>query len=235
MRYAPWWTVFLDVGGVLLLPDHGVVLGALGSVGVVVDPGELDRAHYVALVADDWGPAMAPGFAVRPYWVEYAKALGVPTRLVGRAAAALDGRQDEVSVFRRPIPGCGREPRTLADRGVGLALISNTEHGHVEGTLAALGICQLGAGSGVQVLAVIDSFYAGVSKPDPAIFRLAVERAGADPTRSLHVGDSVRADVEGARAAGLSAIHFDPYDLCTNSDHLPVASLGQLAALVGDD
>ncbi|HEX7298347.1 MAG TPA: HAD family hydrolase, partial [Solirubrobacteraceae bacterium] len=45
----------------------------------------------------------------------------------------------------------------------------------------------------------------GVGKPHAAIFRAALERLGtAGP--ALHVGDSIEADVAGARAAGLEAV-----------------------------
>lgn len=46
----------------------------------------------------------------------------------------------------------------------------------------------------------------GAAKPDPAIFAHALEVAGAGPHDALHVGDSVEADVEGARAAGVPAV-----------------------------
>jgi HAD superfamily hydrolase (TIGR01549 family) len=48
----------------------------------------------------------------------------------------------------------------------------------------------------------------GVRKPDPELFRVAFERAGATTSGSVHVGDS-RSDVEGARAAGLDPILLD--------------------------
>ena len=46
----------------------------------------------------------------------------------------------------------------------------------------------------------------GVAKPDPAIFERALARAGVAPHEALHVGDSLREDYHGARAAGLSAL-----------------------------
>jgi putative hydrolase of the HAD superfamily len=54
--------------------------------------------------------------------------------------------------------------------------------------------------------AVVISAEEGVAKPDPAIFRVALDRLGADATGALHVGDSVEHDVAGARAAGLQAV-----------------------------
>jgi putative hydrolase of the HAD superfamily len=46
----------------------------------------------------------------------------------------------------------------------------------------------------------------GAAKPDPAIFRAALERLGATAGEAMHVGDSMEHDVAGARAAGLDAV-----------------------------
>lgn len=53
---------------------------------------------------------------------------------------------------------------------------------------------------------VLASGAVGVAKPDPAFFRIALERGGAAPEESLMVGDSLRADVEGARATGMDGV-----------------------------
>ena len=49
---------------------------------------------------------------------------------------------------------------------------------------------------------VVTSAEAGAPKPDPAPFRLALERLGVDAGRALHVGDE-QADELGAAAAGM--------------------------------
>ena len=54
--------------------------------------------------------------------------------------------------------------------------------------------------------AVVISAELGVAKPDPAIFRAALDRLGAAAEGSVHVGDSLEHDVAGARAAGLEAV-----------------------------
>jgi putative hydrolase of the HAD superfamily len=54
--------------------------------------------------------------------------------------------------------------------------------------------------------AVVISAEEGVAKPDPRIFRLALERLGAEAAGAVHVGDSFEHDVAGARAAGLDAV-----------------------------
>jgi putative hydrolase of the HAD superfamily len=54
--------------------------------------------------------------------------------------------------------------------------------------------------------AVVISAELRVAKPDPAIFRAALDRLGAPADGAVHVGDSLEHDVAGARAAGLDAV-----------------------------
>lgn len=52
---------------------------------------------------------------------------------------------------------------------------------------------------------------AGVAKPDPAIFRIALDRVGARPEEAVMIGDSWAADVDGALAAGIVPVWFNPH------------------------
>ena len=52
----------------------------------------------------------------------------------------------------------------------------------------------------------MSSFEHGYLKPHPSIFEEALSRAGAEAATSLMVGDSVKADVAGALAAGMRAV-----------------------------
>ncbi len=54
--------------------------------------------------------------------------------------------------------------------------------------------------------AIIDSAVVGVRKPDPEIFRLAVERLGETPDRCTVVGDSYERDIVPAKQLGISTI-----------------------------
>jgi putative hydrolase of the HAD superfamily len=57
---------------------------------------------------------------------------------------------------------------------------------------------------------VLTSAEEGVAKPAPALFLRALARLGdPDPAAVVHCGDDLRADVEGARAAGLQAVLVD--------------------------
>lgn len=58
---------------------------------------------------------------------------------------------------------------------------------------------------------IIDSETAGVKKPNPIIFNLALNRAGAIPEKSLMIGDSLEADIIGAKSVGFHTIHFNAH------------------------
>jgi putative hydrolase of the HAD superfamily len=58
---------------------------------------------------------------------------------------------------------------------------------------------------------VIDSGIVGVEKPDPRIFRIALDRFGIPASRALHLGDFFASDVLGARAAGIRHALIDPF------------------------
>lgn len=55
--------------------------------------------------------------------------------------------------------------------------------------------------------AIVCSGDVGVAKPDPAAYRLAAERGGAEPARCAFV-DDVAANVDAARAVGMQGLHY---------------------------
>lgn len=50
----------------------------------------------------------------------------------------------------------------------------------------------------------------GIKKPDPEIFKLALQKAKAHKENSLMIGDNFEADILGAQAMGLKTIYFKP-------------------------
>ena len=49
----------------------------------------------------------------------------------------------------------------------------------------------------------------GAKKPNPKVFKYALDQAGTDSTSSVMIGDSFEADVLGARALGMETIFFN--------------------------
>ncbi|MCH2217000.1 MAG: YjjG family noncanonical pyrimidine nucleotidase [Flavobacteriales bacterium] len=54
---------------------------------------------------------------------------------------------------------------------------------------------------------VITSESVGVKKPNPKVFLHAMKKAGSSPKESLMIGDNIEADIQGALATGMKAIH----------------------------
>jgi HAD superfamily hydrolase (TIGR01450 family) len=69
-----------------------------------------------------------------------------------------------------------------------------TEDGLLPGSGAIIAAIEVASGRTATI----------VGKPEPKLFRVAMERAGAAPDRTLVVGDRADSDVAGARAAGLA-------------------------------
>jgi len=77
---------------------------------------------------------------------------------------------------------------------------------------------------------IVTSAEAGADKPNPAIFRLALERAGVKSTEAVHIGDQYHLDVIGARGVGINTILLDRFDFYPDVNDCPrIQSLTELA------
>ncbi len=81
-----------------------------------------------------------------------------------------------------------------------LGVISNADT-RTQRVLEGLGLSQL-------VDVVLLSAELAWDKPDPRIFHEACQLLDVPPKHTLHVGDTLRDDIEGARGAGLQALHW---------------------------
>jgi len=72
----------------------------------------------------------------------------------------------------------------------------------------------------------------GAEKPAPQIFSKALERAHCAPSEAVHVGDSLRADVEGAQRSGMQAIWLNRADEPGSTNCLTIRTLNELPAVL---
>lgn len=79
---------------------------------------------------------------------------------------------------------------------------------------------------------ILASGAVGFAKPNPAFFRIALDRAGVEPSEAIMVGDSYRADVQGARAAGMDAILLDRDGDADVHDVRVIRSLDELTPII---
>ena len=89
----------------------------------------------------------------------------------------------------------------LREQGMELGIISNFD--------SRLFTVMRGLGIAKALDTVTISSLAQAAKPAPKIFQLALEKHAVDPEEAVHVGDSLRDDVEGAAKVGLQAVLLD--------------------------
>lgn len=215
--------VLLDVGGVLLLPEHDHSLAALARAGLDADGRDLNRLHYVGVSAMDAAAAETEQEALADYFAACAQDLCPDVALIEDVRREIEAAWLSLE-WTNVLDESVEALRELSRTGVKVAIVSNS-NGTVERKLREAGICQVGPGRGVDVAIVVDSHVVGITKPDPAIFGIALKALDATPGATVHVGDSKRSDVAGAKAAGIRPLHFDPYELCSDDDHEHVRSL----------
>ncbi|WP_291869173.1 YjjG family noncanonical pyrimidine nucleotidase [Maribacter sp.] len=75
---------------------------------------------------------------------------------------------------------------------------------------------------------VIDSEFAGVKKPNPIIFDKALKEANVQPERSLMIGDSLEADILGAKAVGFNVLHFNAHGEALHGHCDMIQDLGEI-------
>ena len=227
--------IVLDVGGVFLIPHHDPIVAGLHPHGIQLDPTLIEFAHYAGVGAVDACTEPDQGH-VACYLSAYVRSLSIDPEHVERAYQILAALWATPSLGRwsRLIDGSSEALRRLVESGHTVAILSNSD-GTVEAQLRELNICQVGEGDGTPVRVIADSAIVGIAKPDPGIFHHVAEILGVSPERCVYVGDTVRYDVLGARAAGFSPVHFDPHGLCASQDvHPHIRALAELGALLED-
>ena len=213
--------VIFDAGGVLLLPDAAAGQAAVATLDCESSREDWHRAHYTANLAID--QMETPDWASARQVI--ASAVGVPGDKLDAAVALLEELMETTPWVA--VDGAADALRALSGAGYRLGVVSNAS-GNVAELLAENRVCAID-GDLPPVGIIVDSYLVGIEKPDPRIFHIALDALGVTAQRSLYVGDTVRFDVIGARAAGLHPVHVDPFRLCADEGHSHIATLGELA------
>jgi putative hydrolase of the HAD superfamily len=138
------------------------------------------------------------------------------------------GRPERFQMF----PEVPTTLKTLKEKGIRIGLISNWDS-RLEGILDGTGLSEL-------LDLVLISSLVGFSKPHKRIFEIALEKEGLTPDQTVHVGDTYRDDIEGAKGAGIRPILIHRKDgmailtgsIPPNLDCEVVESLSELSDLL---
>lgn len=200
--------IFFDAGNTLLRMNYEAVADRLRVHGVDITPAEVERAEWWARVRLDadlatTGASTESRGAGGRYLSYILEGLGVGDAATVRAMAEWKRSfNPPVGLWNLADPHAEEALGLVRGAGFAAGVISNS-NGSARSILEALGLAP-------HLAFVLDSTEVGVEKPDPRIFRLALERARIGPDQAAYIGDLYSVDVRGARAAGIEAVLLDP-------------------------
>ncbi len=237
--YAKLTTLLVDAGNTLISMDFAWIRAELARCGIEVQVVDVERAEAAARPGIDAAFAAGGGYSesegqslfslrLRAMLEQLELRVGPFTlprsELTARLVPVLHTPGELSRLWSNVLPGVPNALEKLRAMGLRLAVVSNSD-GTCESILIEHGLRAF-------FDAVVDSTEVGFEKPDPRIFQRALEILGANPAQTLHAGDSYHADVEGARAAGVSALLIDPFDDWEGVDCPRVTAIPQLAAKI---
>lgn len=177
--------IFSDLGNVLVEVDYGKFSAGLKSL--------------TGKAMEDLRPAFTDGLVVK-YELGLCEEGEFINTLCGRIGVQ---QTDFLEVWNSIFAGkplISEDVLLHLSRNYRLWIISNTNRMHFDYIREHYSFLPYFEG-------LILSFQVGAAKPDPAIFRLALEKAGLKPDEAVFVDDQL-ANVEAAREIGIDAIQF---------------------------
>jgi HAD superfamily hydrolase (TIGR01509 family) len=199
--------VIFDAGNTLLRMNYRIIAEQLAARGRPVSAEQVEEAELRARVRLD--PHLAPGSSTESttthgrylrYLLEH---LAVTDEAEIEAIARWRrGYNLPVGLWNRADPEALEAVRRVRAAGLVAGVISNS-NGSVRAILEETGLA-------AHLDFIIDSTVVGIAKPDPRVFHLGLQEAGAAPAEAVYVGDSYFVDVLGAREVGMGAVLFDP-------------------------
>jgi putative hydrolase of the HAD superfamily len=226
--------VFFDAGETLVYPHPSfpeLLVQILDEEGRHIDPATIREKLHV--VADIFTTAASEGelWSTSPersrrFWDR------VYRRLLEELCVPFgDGLADRIyGTFTdlgtyRLFPDVLSTLERLRTAGLLLGVVSNFEE-WLERLLESLGVTLF---FNVRVISGVE----GMEKPDPRIFRLALERTQVSAEDSVYVGDSPSFDVDPARGVGMFAILLDRRGRYPEHAGARITSLEELAPTIG--
>lgn len=209
--------VVFDAGGTLVRIDFEWMCELLAALGVPVTLEEMRRGEVQGRRRYDGmagtvprtpalglQPALGSVGPVQAYFAGMLEAVGCRHPVLEEALEHIRLRQLAPSLlWARPMEGARHALDALAAMGVRACCVSNSD-GRADHHLLHAGVR-----TGLEF--VVDSQLEGVEKPDPRIFRIALDKLGLVPERTVYVGDIRSVDMAGARGAGMHFTLIDPF------------------------
>ena len=200
--------VFWDIGGVILDADS---VRAAHRAFVADLVSEHRTSHDVESALETWRTTVGKYFRERD-GTEFRPAREAYRLAVEKILDESVGVERWRPAFRavlgehaRPNPGAVEAIERLADAPVHLGVISDVDEAEGKRLLETFGVLE-------HFDSVTTSEEVGRTKPDPAMFETALEKAGVEPDRAAMIGDRYDHDVAGSADLGMTAIGYGADD-----------------------
>lgn len=202
-------TIFFDIGKTLLIPSPTIGETVANVVkreaGVEISPDEInDNLHLIdrnyKKIYEEDDNMWSEHERQQQVWLEgYRQLLEVAgiTEDIEFLVNAIYNEFDHAHTWAS-YEGALSTIEELRARGFKLGVISNWGRG-LEDLLGSMGYAP-------YFDVIVTSAEVGLHKPQPEIFKLALERIGSKAAESIHIGDHLVADVAGARAVGIHPV-----------------------------
>lgn len=203
-------TIFFDAADTLFYIKEGLgntYAGVARRHGADPDPAEIRKAFSKAFKS---APPLAFGGVSsserarleKEWWLNVVQGVYSEVGMFGGFEAHFDElfevfRGEAWTLFPETVPVLS----SLRDKGYRLGIVSNFDS-RVYDVMKALGIYE-------YFDTFVISSEAGFAKPAHGIYSIALEHAGTEPERSIHVGDDLTNDFHGPRALGIRALLLD--------------------------
>jgi putative hydrolase of the HAD superfamily len=227
--------VFFDAGGTLIYaPLEETFVDICAKHGVDLDIERVNEAYEVFVREDTSffkkNRDLASQDPVR-FWNQCNKQmleyLGVDGDTVAIAKQITDVFPTSSAIQWRIYSDVPNSLGELKEMGFALGVISNFDP-FLKDILARLDLAQ-------YFNVIIASTEVGVLKPDPEIFRLALEKVGLDAEDSIYVGDAYYPDIVGATSAGLTPVLIDRDNRCGEVDCMKILGLNELVRVLSSN
>ncbi len=207
-------TIFFDVGNTLIKPassEADVLMSAAQRLGISIDKQLLQQ--NVRRIMSKYEELFLPEDSL---WASQERAVGLYMSIFekiceasgvgehGRRLAEMCYKQLMDSSAWKPFDDVIETLDGIKALGIRMGIISNWDKS-LEGVITGMGL-------GDYFDEIVSSAVVGLYKPQVAIFELAMQKMGALPKNTLHIGDNLVADIGGARKAGITPVLIDRVD-----------------------
>lgn len=203
-----WEAVFWDIGGVIL-DLESVQAAHTAFVADLLERHDVDATIEDAIAT--WRSAVGDHFRERD-GTEFRAARDGYHRGIEAVVGEPVPRWEWKPPFREavrssiePVPGAVETIERLAARELHVGVVSDVDDEEGRWMLEQFGVRE-------AFDSITTSEEVGRTKPDPAMFETALEKAGVPAERSLMIGDRYEHDVKGAAGAGLHGVAFGAED-----------------------